>query len=129
MKESETFTLKNTTKGKLPSLPFVHMKENALGKDYELTLVFVGPKKAQELNMLYRNKNYTPNILSFPLSKTSGEIIICPAKAKTEIKKFERTYEKFIGFLFIHGLIHLKGFNHGSRMEKAEAKFRKEFGM
>ncbi len=127
MHESETFILTNETKGKLPSLPFVHIKESVLGKKYEASLTFVGPKKAKELNLLYRQKTYTPNVLSFPISKTSGEIIICPTIAKKEAHDFGRTYENFVGFLFIHGLLHLKGFDHGSRMEKAETKIRKKF--
>ena len=129
MQESETFTLKNMTKGELPSLPFVRMKESILGKKYETSLLFVGPKKAKELNLRYRGKSYTPNVLSFPTSNTTGEIVICPVVAKKEAKKFQRTYENFVGFLFIHALLHLKGFDHGSRMEKAEANLRKEFGI
>lgn len=127
MAQSETFNLKNTTKGKLPRLPFVHMKDAVLGEKYELSLLFVGDKKARELNKKYRGKTYAPNILSFPLSKTSGEIVINPNTAKKEAKDFDRTFENFIGFLFIHGLVHLKGFDHGSRMEKAETKIRKKF--
>jgi ssRNA-specific RNase YbeY (16S rRNA maturation enzyme) len=44
-------------------------------------------------------------------------------------KDFDRSYENFIYFLFIHGCVHLKGYDHGSTMERIEAKFRKEFGI
>jgi hypothetical protein len=43
---SETFSIINKTKGKLPRLPFVAMKNAALGKNYELELVFVEKKNA-----------------------------------------------------------------------------------
>jgi len=33
------------------------------------------------------------------------------------------SYSKFIKYLFIHGLLHLKGFEHSSIMEKEEKKF------
>lgn len=129
MASEETFSINNTTKGKLPRLPFVHMKDAVLGKKYELSLLFVGDKKAREFNKKYRNKTYTPNVLSFPLSKNSGEIVMNLKTIKKEAEDFDRTFQNFIGFLFIHGLVHLKGFDHGSRMEKVEKKFRKQFGI
>ena len=43
---------------------------------------------------------------------------------KREMKEFERKFENFIGFLFIHGLVHLKGYDHSEEMEKEEIKYR-----
>ncbi len=123
----ESFTLLNTTKGKLPRLPFAAMKNEVLGKDYELSLVFVAEKESQKLNNEHRKKDRPTNILSFPLNKTAGEIFICPTYAKREARQFDRTYTNYIAFLFIHGLVHLKGFDHGSRMEAEENKFRVKF--
>jgi rRNA maturation RNase YbeY len=56
-----------------------------------------------------------------------GEIYIYPAKAKSKAREFDRTYENYLTFLFIHGLFHLKGFDHGSRMESEEARVRALF--
>jgi rRNA maturation RNase YbeY len=67
------------------------------------------------------------NILSFPLSDTAGEIIINPEKAKRKSKEFSRTFENYLVFIFIHGLFHLKGFDHGSTMESEEARVRRLF--
>lgn len=121
------FDIKNNTKGKLPRLPFENIKNEILGKNYELSLVFIGEKLSKKLNYQSRGKNKPTNILSFPLSKTSGEIFINYKLAEKESKKYERKFSDFIGFLFIHGLIHLKGLKHSSKMEKQEAKFRKKF--
>lgn len=128
-KKTENFSITNTTKGKLPSLPFVSMKEAILGQRYDLSLAIIGDVKARQLNKKYRSKKYTPNILSFPLSKNSGEMFINLNTAKKQAPDFERTYKNYIAFLFIHGLVHLKGFTHGGRMERVEAKFRKKFGI
>lgn len=103
------------------------IKEAVLGKKYDLSLVFVTPKQIQRLNKTYRQINKPTDILSFPLSLTSGEILICKSEAKKEMVKFGRSYENFIIFLFIHGLVHLKGHDHGPEMEKVEEKFRKKF--
>ncbi len=127
--QSNFLTITNFTKGKLPSLPFAQMKDVALGKNYELSLVFIGERRSKKLNTLYRNKHKSGNVLSFPLDKKTGEIFICPVRARREMKSFDRSYENFIAFLFIHGLCHLKGMDHGSTMEKAEEKIRTQFGV
>ncbi|MFZ2072329.1 MAG: rRNA maturation RNase YbeY [Minisyncoccia bacterium] len=124
---SDNFSKINTTKGKLPSLPFVEIKNDILGKDFSLSLAFVTEKKSQELNNAYRKKNNSTNILSFPYSKTEGEILICPDVVKREAKKFNRTFREFIGFLVIHGMLHLKGMQHSSKMEVAEKKYDKKY--
>jgi len=106
---------------------FELIKKAILGSKYELSLVFITAPKIQKLNKIYRNINKPTDILSFPLSKTSGEIFICKTEARKMMAEFDRTYENFLTFLFIHGLVHLKGYDHGDKMEKVEEKFRKEF--
>jgi len=108
---------------------FDQIKEAVLGSKYELSLVFTTPAKIKKLNLIYRNINKPTDILSFPLSKTTGEIFICKSEAKKEMKKFDRSYENFLSFLFIHGLVHLKGYDHGVKMEKMEERFRKMFNI
>ncbi len=125
----ENFSITNETKSTLPSVPFASIKNAALGENYCLSLVFVSNAKSQEINKTYRDKDKPTNILSFELDKDSGEIFIAPAVAKKEAKDFERTYDNFIAFLFIHGLMHLKGMDHGSTMDTAEEKLRKQFGI
>lgn len=99
------------------------MKDAVLGKKYTLSLSFVGAVRAQTLNKSYRNATYVPNVLSFPLDKNTGEIYIAPSVAKKEAPKYSLTEKGYIGYLFIHGLLHLKGYPHGATMEKAEKKF------
>ncbi len=124
-----TFNLTNATKSKLPNLDFKGMKDAVLGKKYELSFIIVGKAEIKKLNKKYREIDKPTDILSFPLSDNFGEIYINPEMARVEAEKFDRDYENFIGFLFIHGLTHLKGFDHGSTMESIEARFRKKFGI
>ena len=123
----ENFSPINKTKGKIPNLPFSSIKEDILGKKYCLSLAFIGKENMRKLNNKYRNKNEATNILSFPLSKTEGEILICPEVVKKEIKKFGKTYPQLLQFLVIHGMLHLKGMEHSSRMEIAEEKYDKKY--
>lgn len=112
-----------------PKLPYSEMKDDILGKEYRLSLVFIGKDKARKLNKQYRKKNYVPNVLSFPLSTKDGEIFITPAVAKVECKKYKLTPKGYIGFLYIHALLHLKGLSHGATMDKAEAKYTQKYGL
>ena len=125
----ENFEITNTTKGKLPRLPFLEMKEKVLGKRYSLSLVFIGATRSRSITKKYRKKDKISNVLSFPLSDSDGEIFITPSIAAREAKKFETTPSKHVGFLFLHALLHLKGYGHGSRMESKERTLREQFGV
>lgn len=128
MKESaEKLSIAYTVKGRLPRLPFTDMKDAVLGKSYSLSVAVVGKDRMRKLNLAYRGKDYATDILSFPIGENSGEIILNPDKVREKSKLHERTYENYLGLLFIHGLVHLKGFSHGSTMEREETKFRKMF--
>ncbi|MEK7588258.1 MAG: rRNA maturation RNase YbeY [Patescibacteria group bacterium] len=122
-----SLSILNQTKGKLPNLPFVLLKNDILGEKYSLSIAFIGEKKSKEINFKYRGKNNPTNILSFPLSKTEGEILICPNVVKTQLKLWNKNYRDFTGFLVIHGMLHLKGMEHGAIMEKAEKKYDQKY--
>lgn len=113
----------------MPELPFQKIAEAVLGKHYELSLTFVGSTRARALNRKHRGKTYVPNVLSFPLDTSAGEIYITPSIALRESKKWGLTPKGYIGFLFIHGLLHLKGCDHGATMEQAEKTFMTRFGL
>ena len=123
------FGVANKTKSKPPSLPFCKIKNSVLGEKYELSLVFIGNTRSQKLNKQYRGIDKPTNILTFPLDKNSGEIFIDLGRAKSDAPRFDLNSKSFIGLLFIHGLLHLKGFSHGSTMESEENKLCKKFGI
>ena len=134
----ENFSIINKTKGKLPSLPFVKIKNDILGKNYSLSVAFVEKNKSREINKKYRNKNKATNVLSFSLRKNEGELVLCPSVIRGEVKEKNKslhlgstlkseTFEKWLGFLVIHGMLHLKGMEHSSRMEEAEKKYDQKY--
>ncbi len=115
-------TIRNFTRRNVPGSPF----EKALSlilPDWEISLVFVGETRAKNLNIRLRKKTYTPNVLSYELGKNSGEIFICPKIAVKNASSFGLSSSNFILLLFIHGLLHLKGYRHGTTMEEHERKF------
>ena len=123
-----TFSISSTVK-QYPAHPFETIKNDILGKRYELSLAIVGPTRAQALNTTYRKKTYTPNVLSFPLTDSAGEIVICPAVAKREAKDYNLSVDGYIGFLFIHGCLHLKGHDHGATMEQLEQRYLRKYNL
>lgn len=129
--EQETLSITNKTRSRpgVSEAAFLAMKNEVLGKEYMLSLAFVGNTTSKKLNTIYRNKEYPANILSFALAKHEGEIVMDLQKIRTETKKFERSFENLVAFLFIHGLFHLKGMEHGSTMEHKESAVRKKFGI
>lgn len=123
------FTLINEAKNKIPAIPFEQIKDAILGADYTLNLIFTTSSKIKKLNTIYRNKECSTDILSFPISETEGEIYISEKEAREEANKFGRDYQNFLAFLFIHGCTHLKGHDHGAIMEGLEDEVRKKFGI
>jgi rRNA maturation RNase YbeY len=119
----ERLSITNISKDAVPRIPVSEIKDDILGKSYILSVAYVDQNKSRALNKKYRNKDKPTNVLSFSLSKNSGELVLCPAVIKREVKKFDKTYPKFFGFLVIHGMLHLKGHQHSSRMERAEKKY------
>lgn len=110
-------------RGPLPSVPYLQIKEKILPKKYNLTIIFCTPEESKFRNKTYRDKDYPTNILSFPLSETEGEIYISLSTARTDAKKFDMSYQRFLHLLIVHGCLHLKGHAHGSTMEVLEEKY------
>lgn len=111
----------------MKDLKIEKLKDEILGKDYDLSFSFVYKNKIHELNKIYRSKDKPTDILSFPLDKKSGEILICKEIAKQKSKDFDMTPKNYLLFLTVHGMLHLKGFKHGEKMEKLEKKYYKKF--
>ncbi len=122
------FSLINKTRDKTPPIPFRKIKDIVLGRSYELSLALITAKEARALTRLTKKKNAASNVLAFPLGERSGEIVLCPATARLQAKSYGYAPREFLAYLFIHGLLHLKGLRHGATMEKLERRVLKRFG-
>ena len=119
----------NLTRSPIPKLPYRRIATDIIGESYKLSVVFVGTRRAKNLNQTHRQKTYTPNILSFPLAKGRGEIFICPAVVKKEATRKSVSVRSYTGYIYIHGLLHLNGFEHSVTMEKAEECYVTKYGL
>jgi rRNA maturation RNase YbeY len=104
----------------LPNAKRTKIKNHVLGQAYDLSFAFIDSKKSQELNWRYRQKDKPANVLSFPLTPNLGEILIDKNVVTTEAEA---------QYLFIHGLLHLKGYAHSSKMENKEQELVKLFSI
>jgi len=90
------------------------LREKKLGS-VELSLVFVGRKKAKDLNIKYRNKNYIPQVLGFPMSRVPdddgmirlGDVVICTQKLKYEVRFQKKNLEVILKEWMVHGVENL----------------------
>ena len=121
--------IKTKTNPSIDGLVFANIKKTVLENKYKLNLIIVEKEEIKKLNKSYRGMNEATDILSFPISEEEGEIFLCPEIALKKAPLFGRNYDNFIKYLFIHGLIHLKGFEHSSKMESEEKKIRDKFGV
>lgn len=115
-------TITRLTKGKLPSLPFLAVKNHILGKHFSLSLAFIDLPTMKKLSHEYKGDETHTNILTFPLDSQEAEIVMNLQTIRSVAKNFDMKYQQHILFLFIHGCLHLKGYKHGPEMEDLEEK-------
>ena len=120
-------SIKRVTRGALPRAPFIRLRDAVLGKKYKLSVVFAGSARLRKLNHLYRKKNKPTDILAFSISPREGELIISLTEVGKKARQFGRTYRSYFTYLIIHGLLHLKGLSHGSKMTSKERALERRF--
>ena len=117
---------------------FLSSRSLSVGKkagQFCLSVTLCGNKKMQALNSDYRNKNKTTDVLSFPVHESLresetpifesmplelGDIFICKDVAIKQAREFNISFEQEVIHLFVHGLLHLCGFDH--EVSKSEEK-------
>lgn len=119
--------------------------EELRGNNFDVA--FVSDRRMRELNSLFRGKDSTTDVLSFPnepeqfeltadhRSLTTaflGDIVISAEKAARQAKENGSTLENEIEQLILHGLLHLCGYDHetdNGEMNARELELREKFGI
>jgi probable rRNA maturation factor len=91
------------------------IKESLTQKDIELLVVH--NDEIQELNKEHRNIDKATDVLSFPMdfefdNMPLGSIVISVDYVEEKAKEYGHTFNEEFNLLFIHGLLHLLGFDH-----------------
>ncbi|MCX6720771.1 MAG: rRNA maturation RNase YbeY [Candidatus Staskawiczbacteria bacterium] len=85
-----------------------------------VSLAFVDKAEIKELNKKFRKKNKPTDVLSFNINEKSylGEVIICPEVVKEKKEDIVK--------VFVHGILHLCGYDHEKSKREAEIMEAKE---
>ena len=109
---------------------FKHVRDNR-----EFNIIFVSNEEIQEINKNYRNIDRVTDVISFALMDNDesnynaenelGDIFICVDRAKEQAVEYGHSLEREIGFLSVHGYLHLCGYDHMTK-EDEEIMFKKQ---
>lgn len=94
-----------------------------------IAVIFNDEQTSIELNELYRQKNYVPDVLSFTNNSDNfpsidinirdlGDVYICYPKAIAQAQEYGHSIIRELSFLFIHGLLHTLGYDHQNSVEE-----------
>ena len=115
-------TIKNLARQRA-NLTFLKKAANAVlikekKSKLDLSIVLVAEKEAKELNKQYRGKDYTPNVLSFPLKELGlGEVVLCPSIIRKEAKEYGIVFKDHLALLLVHGILHLLRYGHKTKKQ------------
>ena len=101
-------------------------KELKIGSSFEISVLITSNLTIKKLNLKYRKFNKSTDVLSFPayskkelkrlkVSKqiqNLGDIVISHQLAKSQAIEYGHSLKREISFLFVHGLLHLLGYDH-----------------
>jgi probable rRNA maturation factor len=113
--------------------PFIKLLKKIFKKVKEkknMSIIFVSLDKIQELNKNYRAIDKPTDVLSFPNDdiedKTLGDIFISMDKAKEQAVSYGHSFEREVGFLAVHGYLHLIGYDHHTKEDEEKMVFMQE---
>jgi probable rRNA maturation factor len=116
-----------------------------LGIQAEVSLLLVSNEEIRQLNRDYREKDCATDVLSFPLMELDpfdkpsyaeilqasldpgtneavlGDIVISAEKAAEQAQEYGHSVQRELGFLMVHGLLHLLGYDHEKDSENEQA--------
>jgi len=85
--------------------------------DRDVELLVVDDRAIQTLNRTHREVDSATDVLSFPLEgdhphQPLGTVVISADHARAAAARFGHTVRDEIALLFLHGLLHLLGYDH-----------------
>ncbi|AEN87573.1 rRNA maturation RNase YbeY [Priestia megaterium] len=106
-----------------------------LQEDAEVSVTFVDNDRIQEINHQYRHKNQPTDVISFALEEMGedemqiigdemprvlGDIVISIPKAHEQAEEYNHSFMRELGFLTVHGFLHLLGYDHETSEDEKE---------
>lgn len=114
-------------------LNFTAQKEG-VNAGSEVSITLTDNERIQEINRDYRHKDQPTDVISFALEEMGeeevtitgaddlprvlGDLIVSIPRAKEQAKEYGHSFERELGFLVVHGLLHLLGYDHMTEEEE-----------
>jgi probable rRNA maturation factor len=112
-------------------------KLQAFARRGNLSVSIVSNQKIQSLNKKWRQRNSATDVLSFSLLVEDedslvfalmikdmpldlGEIVISAPRARMQADQYGHSFDREMAFLFVHGFLHVLGFDHMTAREEKE---------
>lgn len=111
-------------------------KEEGIVGETEVSLTFMTDEDIQKINAVYRGIDQATDVISFALEEVSegevavireegmptilGDIIISVDTAKRQAEEYAHSLEREVGFLALHGFLHLLGYDHETEEDEVK---------
>ncbi len=113
------------------------LESEEIYEDVEVSLLLIDNKEIKHLNNEYRNVNEATDVLSFPMYDDLeealdedylylGDIVISGERAVEQASDYGHSVEREIGYLTVHSVLHLLGYDHMDEEEKKVMREREE---
>jgi probable rRNA maturation factor len=115
-------------------ISFAAKREN-IEESSEVSVTFVSNERIQEINRDYRDKDSPTDVISFAMEELGegeikligedmprvlGDIIISVPKAREQAEEYGHSFMRELGFLAVHGFLHLLGYDHMTEEDEKE---------
>ena len=108
----------------------------------EISVTFTDNAGIRELNKQYRDKDIDTDVLSFPMgengvydidmetgAKILGDVVISMEKARDQAERFGHSFQREVGYLTAHSVLHLLGYDHVDNLERVRMREKEELIM
>ena len=92
----------------------------------EVSLVFLGDRAMRAVNKKWHKHDAQSNVLAFRLDQSIGEIFINPYQAQREARMHGVSQTARTVYLFVHGLLHIYGYDHHTKQGAFEMNQRED---
>lgn len=101
----------------------------------EVSVTIVTNEDIQQINKEYRGKDTPTDVISFALEEEGegeveivgaemppvlGDIIISADRTREQAEEYNHSFKRELGFLAVHGFLHLLGYDHMTKEEEEE---------
>lgn len=123
-----------------------------LESNTEMSVTLVNNDSIREINRQYRDKDSATDVISFAiedevedelplnleemegLPRELGDIFISMERTKEQARDYGHSFERELGFLAVHGFLHLNGYDHMTPEDEKEMfglqnEILKEYGL